>query len=93
MRASWVTLILPLVSAVTVPISLSPGNAPSVSGNLVSLSIEQDREWFCVRVFIVNAYPRIQGGLIGSEMSLVIHFSSTRSIILVQFSYVPLWPS
>ncbi|KAJ7363940.1 glycoside hydrolase family 79 protein [Mycena albidolilacea] len=43
MHASWVTLILPLVSAVTVPIPLSPGNAPSVSGNLVSLSIEQDR--------------------------------------------------
>ncbi|KAJ7034931.1 glycoside hydrolase family 79 protein [Mycena alexandri] len=44
MQAFWVTLILPLVSAVTVvPIPLSPGDAPSVNGNLVSLSIEQDR--------------------------------------------------
>ncbi|KAJ7274489.1 glycoside hydrolase family 79 protein [Mycena haematopus] len=43
MGASWVTLVLPLVSAVTVPIPLSAGNSPSISGNLVSLSIEQDR--------------------------------------------------
>ncbi|KAJ7158873.1 glycoside hydrolase family 79 protein [Mycena filopes] len=43
MLAFWVALILPLASAVTVPIPLSPGDAPSVDGNLVSLSIEQDR--------------------------------------------------
>ncbi|KAJ7773107.1 glycoside hydrolase family 79 protein [Mycena metata] len=44
MQAFWVTLILPLVSTVTVvPIPLSPGDAPSVNGNLLSLSIEQDR--------------------------------------------------
>ncbi|KAJ7637653.1 glycoside hydrolase family 79 protein [Mycena polygramma] len=43
MSAFWVSLLLPLVSAVTVPILLSAGDAPSVDGNLVSLSIEQDR--------------------------------------------------
>ncbi|KAJ6577181.1 hypothetical protein B0H19DRAFT_1118496 [Mycena capillaripes] len=42
MHTFWVSLILPLVSAVTVPIPLSAGDAPSVDGNLVSLSIEQD---------------------------------------------------
>ncbi|KAJ6494713.1 glycoside hydrolase family 79 protein [Mycena vitilis] len=43
MSPLWVSLLLPLVSAVTVPIPLSAGDAPSVDGNLVSLSIEQDR--------------------------------------------------
>ncbi|KAJ7178604.1 glycoside hydrolase family 79 protein [Mycena crocata] len=38
----WATLI-PLVSGVAVPIPLSGGDAPAVSGNLISLSIEQDR--------------------------------------------------
>ncbi|KAF8206538.1 glycoside hydrolase family 79 protein [Mycena galopus ATCC 62051] len=47
MRDFWITLALPLVSAVTVPIPLSAGAAPALSKNLVSLSIEQDRwlEW------------------------------------------------
>ncbi|KAJ6513350.1 glycoside hydrolase family 79 protein [Mycena sanguinolenta] len=43
MGAFWLTLVLPLVAAVTVPIPLSAGSAQSVTGNLVSLSIEQDR--------------------------------------------------
>ncbi|KAF7374972.1 Glycoside hydrolase family 79 protein [Mycena sanguinolenta] len=46
MGTFWFTLVLPLVSAVTVPIPLSAGSAQSVTGNLVSLSIEQDREAF-----------------------------------------------
>ncbi|KAJ7052496.1 glycoside hydrolase family 79 protein [Mycena amicta] len=36
-------LLLPLVSAVTAPIPLAAGSAAEVSGNLLSLSIEQDR--------------------------------------------------
>ncbi|KAJ6463589.1 hypothetical protein C8R47DRAFT_1079880 [Mycena vitilis] len=49
MSPFWVSHLLPLVSALTVPIPLSAGDPlpppppPSVDGNLVSLSIEQDR--------------------------------------------------
>ncbi|KAJ7127152.1 glycoside hydrolase family 79 protein [Mycena epipterygia] len=43
-RVFWVPLLVPLVSGIAVPISLSAtDDAPQVTGNLVSLSIEQDR--------------------------------------------------
>ncbi|KAJ7227044.1 glycoside hydrolase family 79 protein [Mycena pura] len=47
MRVFWATLLIPLVLGDTVPIPLSAGNAPTLPGNFISLSIEQDRwlEW------------------------------------------------
>lgn len=80
MHTFWVSLIFPLVSAVTVPISLSAGGAPSVDGNLISLSIEQDRE-YCPQSFIFSSYTRIQGGLIGLGIPLATLFFSIRSTI------------
>lgn len=44
-RVFWTTLLVPLVSGIAVPIPLSAtDDAPQVTGNLVSLSIEQDRK-------------------------------------------------